>query len=150
MLIEYRVTLPADAPRTHHRLRDVMGYPGLVFDARQPLDLPEKLPGTSKTGKSKTIPRDLVDRLKDLGGQPLVVYLRQAIRRDSVDVPSDVDWLDHIPRDLFPELRAQVELSTAAPSKTLHLSPREVRDLHGLGFVTERVEAAGKKSAEVE
>ena len=132
--LEYRVTLPQRAPRPYQTLAGLLGYPSLTFDAFHDLGVP-------RTTRKRTLPRATADRLAKLGGRPFVVYLRQALRRDGVDLEEGQELLDHIPGKLLPELRAQVERLGPAASKTLHLAAREVRDLVALGFTVESLDA---------
>ena len=134
-LHEYRVTLPASAPRPFQNLAGLRAYPALTFDAFHDLALPLS---TKKT----TLPTDLADSLYQLGGAPLLTYLRQALRRDGVVLEDGQSPLATIPGSLYPELRAQVERLTSAQAKTLHLDEREARDLVALGFEVQRLKAA--------
>ena len=134
-LHEYRVTLPANAPRPFQNLAGLHAYPALIFDAFHELALP-------LSTKKRTLPTDLADSLYQLGGAPLLVYLRQALRRDGVVLEDGQNPLETIPGALYPELRAQVERLSPAPAKTLQLDEREARDLVALGFEVEPIEAA--------
>ena len=132
-LHEYRVTLPANAPRPYQNLAGLRAYPALTFDAFHELALP-------LSTKKRTLLTDLADSLYQLGGAPLFVYLRQALRRDGVVLEDGQNPLETIPGSLYPELRTQVERLTPAPAKTLHLDEREARDLVALGFEVEVLE----------
>ena len=134
-LHEFRVTLPANAPRPHQKLTGLRAYPALTFDAFHELALP-------LSTKKRTLPTDLAESLYQLGGAPLLVYFRQALRRDGVVLEDGQNPLENVPGSLYPELRAQVERLTPAPSKTLHLDEREARDLVALGFEVEVLESA--------
>ena len=132
-LHEFRVTLPATAPRPYQNLAGLRAYPALTFDAFHELALP-------LSTKKRTLPSDLADSLYQLGGAPLLVYFRQALRRDGVVLEDGQNPLENIPGSLYPELRAQVERLTPAPAKTLQLDERETRDLRALGFEVEPLE----------
>lgn len=132
-LHEYRVTLPATAPRPFQNLAGLRAYPALTFDAFHELALP-------LSTKKRTLPTDLADSLYQLGGAPLLVYLRQALRRDGVVLEDGQNPLEAIPGSLYPELRAQVERLTPAPAKALRLDEREARDLVALGFEVDPLE----------
>ena len=103
-----RVTLPSGARRPHQVVTGMLGYPRLAFDALTPFELPT-------SSRKRTLPRTTVDQLIAAGGQG-AVYLRQALRRDGVEVEAGQDVLDHVPGKLYGELLEQVELSSTAPS----------------------------------